>query len=42
MKVQLEFNEDKICIDVKFKTFCCGSTIATSSIATEWVIISQL
>ena len=38
MKMQLEFNEEDIVIDAKFKTFGCGSAIAASSVATEWVI----
>ena len=36
MKLQLEVNNG-IVIDAKFKTFGCGSAIASSSIATEWV-----
>ena len=36
MKLQLEIKDDVI-IDAKFKTFGCGSAIASSSIATEWV-----
>ena len=35
MKLQIMVEEDKI-IDAKFKTFGCGSAIASSSLATEW------
>jgi len=37
MKLQLEINTSDIIVDAKFKTFGCGSAIAASSIATEWV-----
>jgi nitrogen fixation NifU-like protein len=37
MKLQLKINEDGIIEDAKFKTFGCGSAIASSSLATEWV-----
>ena len=36
MKLQIEIDGDKI-VDAKFKTFGCGSAIASSSLATEWV-----
>lgn len=36
MKLQIQVENDKI-IDAKFKTFGCGSAIASSSLATEWV-----
>ena len=36
MKLQIEVEGDKI-VDAKFKTFGCGSAIASSSLATEWV-----
>ena len=36
MKLQIEVRDNKI-IDAKFKTFGCGSAIAASSLATEWV-----
>ena len=36
MKLQIMVKDDKI-IDAKFKTFGCGSAIASSSLATEWV-----
>ncbi|SKC69785.1 Fe-S cluster assembly scaffold protein NifU [Maledivibacter halophilus] len=37
MKMYLKIEDDTI-VDVKFKTFGCGSAIATSSIATEMII----
>ena len=37
MKLQLKLNEDSIIEDVKFKTYGCGSAIASSSLLTEWV-----
>ena len=36
MKLQIMVEDEKI-IDAKFKTFGCGSAIASSSLATEWV-----
>ena len=36
MKLQIEVKDNKI-MDAKFKTFGCGSAIASSSLATEWV-----
>ena len=36
MRLQLKV-EDSIIIDAKFKTFGCGSAIASSSLVTEWV-----
>jgi len=37
MKLQIEVDENGKIIDSKFKTFGCGSAIASSSVATEWV-----
>ena len=38
MKLQIEVDhETKKIIDAKFKTFGCGSAIASSSLATEWI-----
>ena len=36
MKLQIQVEEGRI-VDAKFKTFGCGSAIASSSLATEWV-----
>ena len=36
MKLQIKVENDKI-VDAKFKTFGCGSAIASSSLVTEWV-----
>ena len=37
MKLQIEVDENENIIDAKFKTFGCGSAIAASSLATEWI-----
>jgi nitrogen fixation NifU-like protein len=37
MKLQLKVNDEGIIEDAKFKTFGCGSAIASSSLVTEWV-----
>jgi Fe-S cluster assembly scaffold IscU len=38
MKLQVEIDEKtKVITDAKFKTFGCGSAIASSSLATEWI-----
>ena len=36
-RLQLKIGDDGIIQDAKFKTFGCGSAIASSSLATEWV-----
>ena len=36
MKLQIKVENNRI-VDAKFKTFGCGSAIASSSLATEWV-----
>lgn len=38
MKLQIKVNDDNEIVDAKFKTFGCGSAIASSSTATEWII----
>jgi nitrogen fixation NifU-like protein len=37
MKLQLRISDDGVIEDAKFKTFGCGSAIASSSLITEWV-----
>ena len=37
MKLQLKIDENGIIEDAKFKTYGCGSAIASSSLVTEWV-----
>src|ERR1700752_699626 len=37
MKLQIKVSESGVIEDAKFKTFGCGSAIASSSLATEWV-----
>ncbi len=37
MKLQLKISDTGVIEDAKFKTFGCGSAIASSSLATEWV-----
>jgi len=38
MKLQIKVSKEGIIEDAKFKTFGCGSAIASSSLATEWII----
>ncbi len=37
MKLQIKIDTEHRIVDAKFKTFGCGSAIASSSLATEWV-----
>ena len=37
MRLQIQVNDDGIIEDAKFKTYGCGSAIASSSLLTEWV-----
>ena len=37
MKLQIKVNEQGVIEDAKFKTYGCGSAIASSSLLTEWV-----
>ncbi|TAE37965.1 MAG: Fe-S cluster assembly scaffold IscU [Sphingobacteriales bacterium] len=37
MRLQIEVDENHVITDAKFKTFGCGSAIASSSLATEWL-----
>jgi nitrogen fixation NifU-like protein len=37
MKLQIKVGPDGVIEDAKFKTFGCGSAIASSSLATEWI-----
>ena len=37
MKLQIQVDDDNKIIDAKFKTIGCGSAIAASSLATEWI-----
>jgi nitrogen fixation NifU-like protein len=42
MRLQLKIGDDGIIQDAKFKTFGCGSAIASSSLVTEWVKGKQI
>jgi nitrogen fixation NifU-like protein len=37
MKLQIRVNDDGVIEDARFKTYGCGSAIASSSLVTEWV-----
>ncbi len=37
MKLQIKVSDDGTITDARFKTFGCGSAIASSSLATEWI-----
>ena len=37
MRLQIEVDQNNVITDAKFKTFGCGSAIASSSLATEWL-----
>jgi nitrogen fixation NifU-like protein len=37
MKLQIKVNDQGIIEDARFKTYGCGSAIASSSLVTEWV-----
>ena len=37
MKLQIKVNDEGVIEDAKFKTYGCGSAIASSSLITEWV-----
>ena len=42
MKLQIRVDDDGNIVDAKFKTYGCGSAIASSSLATEWLKDSNI
>ena len=42
MKLQIQVDDKGTIVDAKFKTFGCGSAIAASSLATEWIKDSSI
>jgi nitrogen fixation NifU-like protein len=42
MKLQIRVNQDGVIEDARFKTYGCGSAIASSSLVTEWVTGKRL
>jgi nitrogen fixation NifU-like protein len=42
MKLQIKVDDSGVIMDAKFKTFGCGSAIASSSLATEWIVGKKL
>ena len=37
MRLQIQVDDDDVIVDAKFKTYGCGSAIASSSLLTEWI-----
>ena len=37
MRLQIQVDDDGVIVDAKFKTYGCGSAIASSSLLTEWI-----
>jgi nitrogen fixation NifU-like protein len=42
MRLQIKVNDEGVIEDAKFKTFGCGSAIASSSLVTEWVKMKSI